>query len=60
MMCPCKDCEDREIGCHSKCEKYKKFRDDVDASNEARRKETFAESYRIKSCISMKKKRRRK
>lgn len=22
MTCPCKDCTDREIGCHSTCEKY--------------------------------------
>lgn len=22
---PCKDCTDREIGCHSSCEKYKGF-----------------------------------
>jgi hypothetical protein len=23
MVYPCKDCEDREVGCHSFCEKYK-------------------------------------
>lgn len=22
---PCKDCGDREIGCHSQCEKYKAY-----------------------------------
>ena len=22
ITCPCKDCTDREIGCHSTCEKY--------------------------------------
>lgn len=22
---PCKDCKDREVGCHGKCEKYKVF-----------------------------------
>ena len=22
---PCKDCEDRHIGCHSKCKQYKAF-----------------------------------
>ena len=22
---PCKDCGDREIGCHSQCEKYKTY-----------------------------------
>ena len=24
-MPPCKDCEDRELGCHSTCEKYIEF-----------------------------------
>ena len=23
---PCKDCEERRVGCHSDCEKYKKWR----------------------------------
>lgn len=23
MVYPCKDCEDREVGCHSSCDKYK-------------------------------------
>lgn len=27
MMSPCKGCGDREIGCHSKCEKYKAFKE---------------------------------
>lgn len=22
MQAPCKNCEDRNVGCHSKCEKY--------------------------------------
>lgn len=22
MICPCRDCAEREIGCHTKCEKY--------------------------------------
>jgi hypothetical protein len=25
MNAPCKDCKDRVLGCHSKCEKYKAF-----------------------------------
>ena len=27
---PCKDCTDREIGCHSICENYKYFRRKLD------------------------------
>lgn len=25
MEAPCKNCKAREVGCHSKCEEYKKF-----------------------------------
>ena len=30
MTAPCKNCGDREIGCHSKCEKYRTFREPLD------------------------------
>lgn len=26
MKVPCKDCGDRKIGCHAKCERYLEFR----------------------------------
>lgn len=26
MLAPCKDCEERYLGCHSECEKYKAYR----------------------------------
>lgn len=25
MKVPCKDCKDRELGCHSQCERYKEY-----------------------------------
>ena len=25
---PCKDCENREFGCHDKCDKYKAFKEE--------------------------------
>lgn len=28
---PCKDCEDREVGCHAFCELYLAYREAVDA-----------------------------
>ena len=31
---PCKDCEDREVGCHGKCEKYQRFHEDIVAYSE--------------------------
>lgn len=37
---PCKDCEDRNVGCHSKCEKYiefKRMRDERKTENKIKR-----------------------
>lgn len=25
LACPCRDCQDRSVDCHSKCDKYKKW-----------------------------------
>lgn len=33
---PCKGCEERQIGCHSTCERYKAFRADLDEQNAKR------------------------
>ena len=38
MMSPCKDCDERVPNCHSKCDKYKEFRDTLDRRNEQIRK----------------------
>lgn len=26
LHCPCKDCPDREVGCHGKCKRYAEWR----------------------------------
>lgn len=44
-MIPCNNCEDREIGCHSKCTKYIKFKSLKDAEREARLKDRVALTY---------------
>lgn len=38
MKVPCKDCADRHIGCHSKCEKYKAFDEERKKICDLRRK----------------------
>ena len=35
---PCKDCTDREVGCHGKCDKYAQYRKDLDKSKAIRKK----------------------
>ena len=41
MNAPCKNCPDREIGCHSKCNKYSEFRKKRDEELDRKRKEDF-------------------
>jgi len=43
IVAPCKDCKERSIGCHSKCEKYKEFKTANDAYN---KKTRLAKMYR--------------
>lgn len=37
MITPCKDCNDRCVGCHSNCDRYKEFREVVDKRNNQKR-----------------------
>lgn len=43
-MAPCKDCQDREPGCHGKCEKYKEFREALDKENAKRKEEIYIDA----------------
>lgn len=45
MIAPCKDCPDRQIGCHGQCERYKAFRAARDAVIEARQKNADVIGY---------------
>ena len=36
-MAPCWGCQEREPGCHDRCDAFKEWRKIVDAANEARR-----------------------
>lgn len=37
-LSPCKDCGNREFGCHSKCADYKDFREEIDFQQHNRMK----------------------
>ena len=39
ILAPCKDCPDRYVGCHSKCEKYLSFRKKLNEHNKKTREE---------------------
>ena len=38
-IAPCKGCESREVGCHSKCPKYAEFRAEKDRIRAKRKEE---------------------
>lgn len=48
---PCKDCVGREIGCHSKCESYKKFCEDKENYAKKKREHDMIENSRVDSTI---------
>ena len=42
MKCPCKGCEDRKLGCHGFCKRYKAFRDEREEISRKRYEEQKA------------------
>ena len=42
---PCKGCEERHVGCHSKCERYLKEKEKRNAVSEALKKEVEITNY---------------
>ena len=50
---PCKDCSDRYIGCHSKCDKYALFKLDGEVQKIRRINEIDVDSYYIKKNLKL-------
>ena len=54
---PCKLCQKRYLGCHSECDEYKDFKQDVENSKEmiAKRKAeiTLVDDYKVESTNKM-------
>ena len=42
---PCKDCKDRELGCHDWCQLYREFRKELDQYNEVVKKNKEKERW---------------
>lgn len=57
---PCKDCTERTVGCHSKCEKYIEWKNKDSQVKEANRGVTRAMKDIIDYKLVMKHKRKRK
>ena len=57
---PCKDCTERKIGCHGKCERYKAFKEYHEAEKQQKIREGNAADYFIESALRNRKRRRMK
>lgn len=59
---PCKDCTQREIGCHANCNLYKQYKDEYEREkariSECRNKERLIKDYTISSYRRMQRKRK--
>ena len=55
---PCKDCPNREIGCHSKCKKYIQFKNDLKKDKVKEKAEKKMESFILEGIIESTKRRR--
>lgn len=47
MKAPCKDCPDRQVGCHSTCEKYITFAKEKRQQNETIKKAKHEENLKF-------------
>lgn len=53
---PCKDCLDREVGCHSRCEHYAEFRKRKEEIYEYRKEEADAKHDIMTHIVEVRKK----
>lgn len=51
MKAPCKDCPDRQVGCHGSCEKYAAFQADNMRRAAANREAIIADSAVIEGTL---------
>lgn len=56
---PCRNCEERAVGCHAKCERYAEYRAEVDRwrdiVNGAKREEARVDGFRKATALRVKK-----
>lgn len=51
---PCKDCRERNLGCHSSCERYAAYKAENDKLRAARMKENMLEGAQIEGVLRRK------
>lgn len=58
MTAPCKNCTDRQMGCHGQCERYKAYREVMDEAGRKRYAAGEAEGLEIEGKLRIMKTRR--
>jgi hypothetical protein len=58
LQAPCKDCPERTMYCHGKCEKYEEYRKQSKKNKEEYRKSLIWENYRDAMIKKTKRKQR--
>ena len=53
MKVPCKNCEDRELGCHSECEKYLEFQEQRRSVNKKRQHDAVMHDVKFNAVCRM-------
>lgn len=53
MKAPCKNCEDRELGCHGSCERYLEFHDQRRLVNKKRQDDATMRDVKFNAMCRM-------
>lgn len=57
MVCKCKGCKKRKVGCHATCESYKEYRANIDRQNDLIRQEKkYNVNFNDSRCFAHKRK----
>ena len=57
INCKCKDCDNRTIGCHSNCESYKQFRDEIAKAKQKQDFESMMTEHTVRAMRNFRKRR---
>lgn len=57
MKAPCKDCSERCLNCHSACEEYFKYRQEIIKQSVSKYNDSNHKAYVSEACMRMKKRR---
>ena len=60
MKAPCKDCADRQDGCHGRCDRYKEYKQEHEAAKQWVKQQAEADNLGTERGIRVRRRMRRK